>query len=58
MRQAIVLYRQNDRQYKYPTEKVRNRFGWQIAPLDEAENYFGFFTLETINLGVRRSVNH
>jgi hypothetical protein len=58
MHQAIVLDRQSGKQYEYPTEKVRNRFGLQIAALDQAENYFGFFTLETINLSVSVSVNH
>jgi hypothetical protein len=40
------------------TEKVRNRFGWQIEALGQAENYFGFFTLENINLSVSAPVNH
>lgn len=40
------------------TKKVRNRFGLQTAPLEQAENLFGFFRLETINLSVSGSVNH
>jgi hypothetical protein len=33
MRQAIVLDRQSDKKRGYLIEKVRNRFGWQIAAL-------------------------